>query len=85
MDDRSKRRILISISFKSDVKANSTNEFAMPSFTIKSEKKDKRRWNKIFRQTSKACIIRDMEPPKKLKEVCNVWSGAKDGRSYKSL
>ena len=51
----------------------------------KSEKKDKRRWNKILKQTSKACIIRDAEPPKKLKEVCNVWSGAKDGRSYKFL
>ena len=53
--------------------------------TSESEKKDKRRWNKIFRHESKVCILRGAEPPKRLKEVCNVWSGAKDGRSANFL
>ena len=50
-----------------------------------SEKIDKRRWNRIFRRRTRICLLKGAEPPLKLRSVCNVWDGAKDGRRYHRL
>ena len=50
-----------------------------------SEKIDKRRWNRIFRRRTKVCLLKGAEPPLRLRAVCNVWDGAKDGKRYKGM
>ena len=47
-----------------------------------SEKEDKKCWNKAFRRTTKSCMLRGAEPPLRLREVSDVWDGAKDGKVY---
>ncbi|WP_089787253.1 hypothetical protein [Chitinophaga sp. YR573] len=51
--------------------------------TAVSEKKDKRRWNRIFRKVSKKLIRNDMDAPVKLAAVSDVWGGSKDGKHYR--
>jgi len=55
-----------------------------PNTTSTSEKKAKRRWNKAFRQQSKSLVLRGAEPPVRIREVSDVWNGAKDGKRYRS-
>ncbi len=50
--------------------------------TAKTEKQDKRRWNRTFRKVSKKLIRLGKDAPIKLQGVTNVWDGAKDGRQY---
>ena len=50
--------------------------------TAKSEKEDKRLANRLFRRTSRNCIKSNRDPFYKLREVCNIWDFAKDGRVY---
>jgi len=50
--------------------------------TAKSEKEDKRRWNKTFRRISKHSITTRRELPAKITAVSDVWAGNKDGKRY---
>ena len=50
--------------------------------TAETEKKDKRRWNRVFRKVSKNLIRLDKEALVKIRDVTNVWDGAKDGKQY---
>lgn len=50
--------------------------------TAKSEKQDKRKWNRRFRKVCKKLIQLETEAPVKLAGVTNIWDGAKDGRHY---
>lgn len=50
--------------------------------TAKSEKEDKRLANRLFRRASRNRIKSNQEPFYKLREVCNIWDFAKDGRVY---
>jgi len=50
--------------------------------TAKSEKQDKRKWNRRFRKVCKKLIQLETETPVKLAGVTNIWDGAKDGRYY---
>ena len=49
-----------------------------------SDKKNKRRWNRIFRRKTKCSLLKDAEPPIRLREVSEVWNGAKDGKRYQN-
>ena len=51
---------------------------------VASDKKNKRRWNRIFRRKTKCSILKDAEPPTRLREVSEIWNGAKDGKRYHS-
>ncbi len=58
-----------------------------PVFSIvtrASDKKNKKSWNRAFRRTAKSCMLREAEPPIRLREVSDVWSGAKDGKVYRA-
>ena len=50
--------------------------------TAKSEKEDKRFANRLFRRASRNRIKSNREPFYRLREVCDVWDFAKDGRVY---
>lgn len=51
--------------------------------SAKSEKQDKRLWNRKFRKVCKKLICQDKEPPNSIKAVTDVWSGAKDGKIFR--
>jgi len=51
--------------------------------TRATDKKNKKSWNRAFRRTAKSCMLREAEPPIRLREVSDVWSGSKDGKIYK--
>lgn len=56
-----------------------------PASTIaccKSQKKDKRICNRLFRSKTKHCLQVGKEPPHYLREVMNVWDFAGDGKCY---
>lgn len=50
--------------------------------TAKSDKEDKRLANRLFRRASRNHIKSNREPFYRLREVCNVWDFAKDGKIY---
>ena len=50
--------------------------------TAKSEKEDKRLANRRFRRASRNLVKSNREPFYRLREVCNVWDFAKDGKMY---
>ena len=50
--------------------------------TAKSEKEDKRFANRLFRRASRNRIKSNREPFYRLREVCDVWDFAKDGKMY---
>lgn len=47
-----------------------------------SEKKDKRRANRLLRRLSRAMIGQGEEELPNIRDVSNVWSFDKDGKSY---
>ena len=49
----------------------------------KSEKKDKKRWNKVMRRHSSDCILKGRELPARIRAVTNRWDGRKDGKRYR--
>ena len=50
--------------------------------TANSNKEDKRLANRRFRRASRNRIKSNREPFYRLREVCNVWDFAKDGKMY---
>ena len=50
--------------------------------TAKSDKEDKKLANRLFRRASRNRIKSNREPFYRLREVCDVWDFAKDGRVY---
>lgn len=50
--------------------------------TAKSDKEDKRLANRLFRRASRNRIKSNRELFYRLREVCNVWDFAKDGKIY---
>ena len=50
--------------------------------TAKSDKEDKRLANRLFRRASRNRIKSNREPFYRLREVCDVWDFAKDGKVY---
>ena len=50
--------------------------------TAKSDKEDKKLANRLFRRASRNRIKSNREPFYLLREVCDVWDFAKDGRVY---
>lgn len=50
--------------------------------TAKSDKEDKKLANRLFRRASRNRIKSDCEPFYRLREVCDVWDFAKDGKMY---
>lgn len=53
--------------------------------TAKSEKFDKRKYNRAFRRVSKEKIKKGILAPISVKEVTNIWTMSKDGKRYYSL
>ena len=54
-----------------------------PVTCAQSEKKDKRRANQLLRRRVKDALQRGDEVLPILREVSDVWSMAKDGKSYR--
>lgn len=50
--------------------------------TAKSDKEDKKLANRLFRRASRNRIKSNREPFYRLREVCDVWDFAKDGKVY---
>jgi hypothetical protein len=50
--------------------------------TAESEKEDKRRANRAFRAAAKEAIRRSEEPPHHIRCVSEVYSWAKDGKTW---
>lgn len=50
--------------------------------SAKSEKQDKRIWNRTFRKVCKKLIRLEKEAPIKIHSIIDVWDGAKDGKRY---
>lgn len=50
--------------------------------TAKSDKEDKKLANRLFRRASHNRIKSNREPFYRLREVCDVWNFAKDGKMY---
>lgn len=50
--------------------------------TAKSEKKDKRLVNRLFRRASRNRIKSNRDPFYNLKEISDIWDFAKDGKVY---
>lgn len=48
----------------------------------KSDKEDKKLANRLFRRASRNRIKSNREPFYRLREVCDVWDFAKDGKMY---
>jgi len=46
-----------------------------------SDKQDKRRANRKFRRVNKVNVAKDQDP-QQMRELCNVYNFAKDGRQY---
>lgn len=51
--------------------------------SAKSEKQDKRLWNRKFRKVCKKLICQEKEAPNNIKAVTDVWSGSKDGKIFR--
>ena len=50
--------------------------------TAKSDKEDKKLANRLFRRASRNRIKSNREPFYRLRDVCDVWDFAKDGKMY---
>ena len=50
--------------------------------TARSEKQDKRRWNRTFRRIARLKTQTGAEVPVKIEAVTDVWDGNKDGKRY---
>lgn len=53
-----------------------------PITMARSEKQDKRRWNKTYRRVARKLLRLHQEVPVKIQAVSNVWEGDKDGKHY---
>ena len=47
-----------------------------------TEKKDKRKANRLFRRISKIAVQTNVSIPHHVKEVADVWKFGKDGKKY---
>lgn len=48
----------------------------------KTEKRDKRRWNRTFRKVCRKLNRLEKRTPVKIHSIIDVWDGAKDGKRY---
>lgn len=51
--------------------------------TARSEKQDKRIANRRFRRKTRLAFKADREPPFSIRQVCDIWGFAKDGKCWR--